>query len=697
MDGHKQYLTDLIEGKLTRFVIPVYQRNYDWKPENCGRLFDDLVEVAKTGRKEHFFGSIVSQTPRGERVIIDGQQRITTVFLLLAAIRTLLKKGDITSEDEELAEDIEDYYLLDKKHKKDQKLRLKLIKSDSEAFGAILDEKEEGYIQESNVTQNFLYFEKRLQSMDVSVDDFYEAIKSLCVIDITLDHDDDAQLIFESLNSTGLDLSEADKIRNYVLMNLDHERQEEYYEDYWNVIELNTDYQVSDFIRFFLAAREGKTPAIKKVYPAFRKYAAKHFHGQSGSALDVDAKGLLEELLRYSKHYLACIHQNTGVDEIDSALRSIHLFDASVTHPYLLNLLEYRSQGDIDNESVSEVLWAIDSFLFRRWVCNVPANALNKIFETLHGDALKGVNDGANYSEVVKYLITHKGGTGRFPDDNDFLFALDSRDFYRIQNRKYYLYDRLENGPSKERVAVVQGLENGDFSVEHIMPQVLSAEWKKSLGDDWERIHEEWLHKMANLTLTAYNSDYGNRPFTRKRDMEGGFKQSAFRMNQWIAQQETWGETQMREREHMLEEQFIALWPYPSSTYVPQKTLPESASLDSDIEFTGRRIAAFSFMGVRYVATQWNEMLVKTLQLLHEFEPAKIHALVGGKKYPASYFYSEEESAGHYAKIAKGVCVNTYSSTVAKINLLRRVFDVCGVDQGELVFEMPLKVEENQE
>ena len=243
MDGNKQYLTDLIEGKLTRFVIPVYQRNYDWKPENCGRLFDDLVEVAKTGRKEHFFGSIVSQTPRGTRVVIDGQQRITTVFLLLAAIRAQLKAGAITSDDEELAEDIEEYYLLDKKHKKEQKLRLKLVKSDSEAFKAILDEEEDEYIQGSNVTQNFLYFCGRLADMnDVSVDDLYEAIKSLCVIDIKLDEADDAQLIFESLNSTGLDLSEADKIRNYVLMNLDQERQEAYYEDFWNKIELNTDY-----------------------------------------------------------------------------------------------------------------------------------------------------------------------------------------------------------------------------------------------------------------------------------------------------------------------------------------------------------------------------------------------------------------------------------------------------------------------
>lgn len=691
MDGHKQYLTDLIEGKLTRFVIPVYQRNYDWKPEQCKRLFDDLVEVSKTGRKEHFFGSIVSQTPRGERIVIDGQQRITTVFLLLAAIRDQLTAGVVTSEEEDLAEDIDDYYLIDRKHKKEQKLRLKLVKSDSEAFAAVLNQNKDAYVQSSNVTQNFFYFLERLTYMDISIDELYEAIKSLCVIDITLDPGDDAQLIFESLNSTGLDLSEADKIRNFVLMNLDQERQEAYYENYWNMIERNTDYKVSDYIRFYLAAREAKTPAIKKVYPSFRIYAAKHFHDFEAGGLGIGAKSLLEELLRYSKYYRLCNHPDTGVKEIDSALRVIHLFDASVTHPYLLNLLDYRASGNIDDAAVATVLWCIDSYLFRRWVCSVPTNALNKIFETLHGDALKGVKDGASYPEVVKYLLTHKGGTGRFPDDNDFLYALDTRDFYRIQNRKYYLYDRLENGTSEERIEVVSGLERGDFSVEHVMPQTLNADWKKSLGDDWERIHEEWCHKMANLTLTAYNSDYSNRPFKIKRDMKDGFKDSGFRMNQWIGQQPTWGEGQIKEREKMLEEQFLAMWPYPTTSYEPKKTLPELAELDSDIEFTGRRIAAFRFIGDRYATSQWSEMEVKVLKLLCELEPAKIHSLVSSNSYPGTSFRSDE--AQGFSQITSGVYVKISSSTSSKIDLLKRVFEVCGMDASELAFEMPVDAE----
>ena len=693
MDGHKQYLTDLIEGKLTRFIIPVYQRNYDWKPEQCARLFDDLVEVSKAERKEHFFGSIVSQTPRGERVIIDGQQRITTIFLLLAAIRDQVSAGVVVSAEKDLAEDIDDYYLIDRKHKKEQKLRLKLVKSDSEAFTAILNKNPDAYIQSSNVTQNFIYFQERIAKMDIDIDELYESIKSLCVIDITLDQDDDPQLIFESLNSTGLDLSEADKIRNFVLMDLDQERQEVYYEDYWNVVERNTDYKVSDYIRFYLSAREAKTPAIKKVYTSFRSYAAKRLNDLEAGAQDIDVKNLLEELLRYSKYYRLCNHPDTGVKEIDSALRAVHLFDASVTLPYLLNLLDYWESGNIDDETVATVLWCIDSYLFRRWVCSVPANALNKIFETLHGDALKGVKDGASYSEVVKYLLTHKGGTGRFPDDNDFIHALNTRDFYRIQNRKYYLYDRLENGTSEERIEVVSGLEKGDFSVEHVMPQTLSADWKKSLGDDWERIHEEWCHKMANLTLTAYNSGYSNHPFNIKRDMKDGFKDSGFRMNQWIGQQPTWGENQMKKREKMLKEQFLATWPSLTTSYEPEKVLPELAELDSEIEFTGRRITAFKFIGDWYAISQWSDMEVKVLKLLFDKEPARILSLVDSNSYPGTAFRRDE--AQGFSQITSGLYVKINSSTSSKIDLLKRVFEVCEMDASELVFEMSADAEQD--
>ena len=220
-----------------------------------------------------------------------------------------------------------------------------------------------------------------------------------------------------------------------------------------------------------------------------------------------------------------------------------------------------------------------------------------------------------------------------------------TRDFYRIGNRKLYLYDRLENGDSKERVEVAEGLVDGTFSVEHVMPQTPSDAWKASLGPDWERVHATWLHRMANLTVTAYNSDYSNRPFEQKRDMRDGLRASGFRLNQWIASQDEWGEEQLEERSERLVRQFLATWPMPASSYVPQSAIPDEAALDSDVEFTGRRLTAFSFMGARYPAKQWNTMVGMVMGLVAELEPSEVYSLVAGTTYPASLFRATRSRA----------------------------------------------------
>lgn len=695
LNGTKRYLAEVIGGFGVRFVIPVYQRNYDWKPENCARLFDDLVETVKEGRKEHFFGSIVSQTPHGEHVIIDGQQRITTVFLLFAAMVKQLRDGKISSDNPNRAVMIEEGYLINKWNQSDQKLRLKLIKSDSVAFEAVLEDAcpqdltlpASTLIKDSTVTQNYLYFKDRLVSMPISVEELVSAIERLCVIDITLDPSDDAQLIFESLNSTGLDLSEADKIRNFVLMNLNPVQQDAYYDKYWNVIEKNTDYEVSDFIRFYLAAVEGKTPAMKKVYQTFRVFARRRYRAGEASELHIDTAALLGDMLTYSGHYRSCIHPDVSSGAIGRRLMGLRNLDASVVYPYLLNLLEYRRLGKIDDAAMAGVLGTVEVYVFRRWVCGVPSNALNKIFETLHGEAQKGVAAGGDYADVVTYLLTHKGGTGRFPGDAEFAEAVRTRDFYRIGNRKFYLYDRLENGDTKEHIDVIGGLADGNFSVEHVMPQTLSETWRSELGKDWEVVHERWLHRMANLTLTAYNSDYSNRPFAQKRDMEKGFSSSGFHMNNWIAEQDSWGERQLEERCERLVEKFLELWPMPESSYVPQQALFEQATLDSDVEFTGRCISAFSFMGERHAVKQWNAMLEMVVRLIKEREPAKVYSLVEGSEYPASHFRAD--AADGFTRAADGVFVKTWTSTSEKICLLRKVFEFCGIDESELSFEMP--------
>lgn len=280
MNGQAKPLVKFLDGSDTRFIIPVYQRNYDWKIENCRQIYDDLKKVIENERESHFFGSVVSvantKGASSEMLIIDGQQRITTISLLFLAVVNLLKEGKITSEKPNLCEKIENTYLLDPYQPEEKKVKLKPIKDDQDAFLKLFDTDEE-YNHASNVTQNYLYFYNRILDGELTADELFTAVCSLVIIDISLDpQKDDAQLIFESLNSTGLDLSEGDKIRNFVLMGKEPDKQEQFYNKYWNKIEKDTGYEVSDFVRYYLTVVLSKTPTIKEIYSVFKEYVEKN-------------------------------------------------------------------------------------------------------------------------------------------------------------------------------------------------------------------------------------------------------------------------------------------------------------------------------------------------------------------------------------------------------------------------------------
>ena len=276
MKGQDRFLTSLIDGAKTRFIIPVYQRNYDWKKENCIQLFNDLVKTVKCNKSSHFFGSVVSASANNgcshDYLIIDGQQRLTSVTLILAAIVNLIKEGIIIPQNQNLCKYIEETFLLDKYNPAERKMRLKPIKNDCSAFDNIIIGKKDAYDHKSNVTTNYLYFYDRIQRKEIAIEELSDAIEKLKIIDIFLEREDEPQSIFESLNSTGLDLEESDKIRNYVLMGLNADRQEEYYENYWSPIEKYTNFKVSAFVRDYLSLKQGRIPVIDNVHPTFKEF-----------------------------------------------------------------------------------------------------------------------------------------------------------------------------------------------------------------------------------------------------------------------------------------------------------------------------------------------------------------------------------------------------------------------------------------
>ena len=685
MNGNAQKLIKYMDGASKRFIIPVYQRNYDWKMEHCKQLYDDLVKVVRQNRKSHFFGSIVSvQSETGtmeEFLIIDGQQRLTTISLLLLAIYHLLCSGKLTSRDHQLTDKILKKYLIDEYEPEEKRIKLKPIKNDQKAFG-ILFEKDEERIPDSNLTINYQYFYDRIQRGELSVDELFDAICRLEIINISLNHEDNPQLIFESLNSTGLDLSEGDKIRNYILMGLPNDLQTKFYEKYWNRIENYTDYDVSSFVRDYLSIKQQSTPNMNSVYPAFKKFVE--------DAEQADIEPLLKDLLEYAKRYTILLRGGHSDERLNGCIYRLNRLSTSVTRPFLLEALRLRENGILSADELVEIFQFTESYLFRRTICDLPTNALNKIFLLLHREIIRMDSSEENYAEKFKYVLLSKKERARYPSDDEFAESMSTRNIYGMNPKnKLYLFERLENAGTGETKDVWGHLDRGEYSIEHIMPQHLTAAWVAALGEEHESIHTNWLHRLANLTLTAYNSRYSNSPFADKRDMAHGFKDSGLRVNQWIGQKEKWGLSELEERDQLLRNRVIGIWPYPTSSYRPPEKQLDSVSLDEDIVLTGRILSKYSFKGAEQPVASWADMYQQVITMLHAENKAVLTKLAVSQD-PAvdlSLHFSMSSTAFNSCRqIDTNLYVWTGTDTQYKINILRKIFALFGVPENELVF-----------
>lgn len=682
MKGDAQPLIKFFDGSDKRFIIPLYQRNYDWKEENCEQLFQDLLKMHHSERKSHFFGSIVSNIQSGteDRFIIDGQQRITTVSLMLIAMVNAYKAGDIQATDSKLVDKIFKRYLVDEYQEDERKVKLKPIKKDMDAFDSLLYKPKDQYVKGSNVTRNYEFFYDKIMKSGLTMDELFETIKKLEVINIKLDEDDDPQLIFESLNSTGLDLSEADKIRNYLLMSLAPAEQDDLYTRYWNPIEESTKNDPSSFVRDYLTMKQGKIGRIDKIYFIFKEYAENEKIGRAE---------LLEEMHHYAKIYSQIDNANMGTEKINRKLNQVRTLDSTVAYPFYMAFFDYAGKNGLSDEEKYRVLDIVEAYWARRIICNLPSNALNKVFATLHRDVLNNMNkavEGTNptYTDVLVYLLLKKGRSSVFPKDDEVKEDFATRQVYKMPaNLRMFILERMENRDSKECHDVVKQLTEKTISIEHIMPQTLSDKWKEALGDEWERIHQQYLHTMANLTLTGYNSQYSNLAFIEKRDMEKGFNDSAFRLNNYVKSCNQWTEAEMKQRQHDLLEVFMRLWPMPSTTFEPAKREIESASIeDDDYEFTGKKIQGYFYHNVHYTVNTWKEMLIQMCN----------HVLLERRSTIEWLCANEEHGFSHTPEtwrkeLAPGLYVWTDNSTYTKINILRGMLNECNIPLSELVFE----------
>lgn len=684
MKGSECRLIEYMEGSKKRFIIPVYQRNYDWKTDNCRQLFNDLIDVVKNQRSSHFFGSLVSvYEPSGKYtdfLVIDGQQRLTTVSLLLLAMYNLLIQGKITASTPYLSQQIYEDFLVDKYQPTETRIKLKPVKNDQRAFGKLFDSPDE-HIRGSNITANYNFFYDEIQKQRVTVDDLFDAVCRLEVIDIRLFGDDNPQLIFESLNSTGLDLSEGDKIRNFILMGLPSKQQNEYYEKYWNRIEECTRYDVTSFVRDYLSVKQQEIPSQKKIYVNFKEYA--------GPMLD-EIKDLLTDMLAYAKRYQILLSGGTGNRALDGCIYHLNRLETTVTRPFFLEVLRLYDEKVLSISQVTEIFLTTENYLFRRTICDLPTNVLNKIFLLLHREIVRYDGTAENYVEKVKYALLSKRERARFPGDEEFGTAFTERQIYQMNSKnKIYILERLENYGTAEDKDIYAHCDEGIYSIEHIMPQHLTPAWMKELGADYEQIHSTWLHRIANLTLTAYNSKYSNSSFEEKKNMKNGFVESGIRMNTYLARQNQWTLAELEGRSQHLRNRALEIWKSPITDYRPAEKQLDSYSLDDDVSMSGRQIARFSYKKTEQPVSSWTDMFEYVLKILHAEDNTVLTKLAyadGSSAELAQYVSSQEGVLRNAVRIEDGIFVEKNTSTDMKLSLLKRFFKLYDAEPADLIF-----------
>ncbi len=565
MEATQIKLLDFLR-KSPQFITPIYQRTYSWTESQCRQLWEDILRAGSNDTiPAHFVGSIVyihegyfQVASQSQLLVIDGQQRLTTVSLIIEALARHL--GDSEPLDGFSDNKLRHYYLLNSLESDERRYKLLLTQTDKHSLLSLVDRKQLPAEYSLRVKENFEYFEKKVKTLGDNLIPLCRGLVKLMVVDISLRRDqDNPQLIFESMNSTGLDLSQTDLIRNFVLMGLKPDQQTRLYNEYWRPMEVAFGQKAyseyfDDFMRHYLTFKSGEIPKLGQVYEAFKKYA----NNQKIAAEGIDA--LVADIRSFADYYCAMAFGKETSPLLDSVFRDSRELGVSVAYPFLLELYQDYSNGILSAKDLAKAVRLVESYVFRRVVCSIPTNSHTKTFATFSRALKKD-----RYLESICAHFLLMPSYRRFPEDKEFRRSLEKRDLYNFYSRSYWLR-RMENHNHKEKIPV------DEYSVEHILPQnsELSQPWKDALGDDWEQVQAQFLHTLGNLTLTGYNSELGDRPFLEKRDMEGGFKESPLRLNRGLGMLDTWNEAAIQDRARRLSQEATAVWIAPS---LPTKVL----------------------------------------------------------------------------------------------------------------------------
>ena len=556
-------LLSLMKGP-KQFVIPIYQRTYSWHQAQCEQLFNDVLRVSSSEQVHgHFIGSVVyfqesihtvSDVPK--LLVIDGQQRLTTVTLLIAALSEFVKENKSAIETN--ATKLQNYYLFNAEEEGELHYKMLLTRRDKQTLIEILKGISLTEPSSQRVYENHHFFKSKINTDNVQA--VYKGLMRLFIVDVALEKDvDNPQLIFESLNSTGLDLSQADLIRNFVLMGLEFSLQTALYEKHWFPMEQSYGNEYTNrfdwFMRDYLSVKTGSITKVNQVHDAFKQFSVSKKAPSNISLLVAD-------IHRFSDHYVNMVLHKEPNQNLLRAFKRISRLKVDVSHPFLLAVYADYASDIVTSEDFEGILCLVENYVFRRAICGIPTNSLNKTFANLYQSV-----DKDNYLESIQAAFQNLGSYKRFPTDTEFQTELQTKDVYNFRSRNYLL-DRLENYQRKEHVPI------DEYTIEHILPQnsALSMSWQLMLGDDWSQVQETYLHTLGNLTLTGYNSELSDRSFCDKKSIEGGFDDSPIRLNEYLRKVNEWNAEKIQDRALVLAKKACQIWFAPN---LPESTLTD--------------------------------------------------------------------------------------------------------------------------
>ena len=684
MDAHKLWmLRDFIGTNKVLFRIPVYQRNYDWSESNCNRLLDDIYTIMESGEK-HFLGTIVFMAARSggftlqEYVIIDGQQRLTTLMLILKALSVVAEENG-----DDCYHEIEESYLHNKYCDEEFKVKLKPIKSDNNQFLLLLNGQIDDMDEETHIYQNYILCKNRFEKWaerGLMPSVILDALTKLEIVEIVLTKgEDDPQIIFESINSTGLDLSNSDLIRNFLLMNADD--QEYLYEDYWLPIEKllrnKMDYSnLDDFFSHYIVYKTSKPVNSRQLYNRFVQ-----LFKESGFSHE----SCLKELKYYAGIYSAFVNGNREYSKkINDLLQRLRILNQSTCYPFLFHVFDDFHKQVIDEDVVEKVLQFILSYLLRRLVCGVPSNTLRGLFTYLYNRIFKVLSNKHKYYETINKFLFTVSSKDVVPSESEFERSLKTANIYGNPALCRFLLLDIENGDGKEV------LQAENLTIEHIMPQTLNADWSYISTEE----HEHYLHTLGNLSVTGYNSELSNKSFKEKQEIIRE-NSKAVVLNSDVLDKDSWKITDIQARAERLASIIVKRYQIDRVTddtiefeYVETMTLEDYSNV------TGKKLVSFKLFNEVYRQNKYALMLLDVIKLLDKMVPGKLQELANNnysisltsKKHP---HLNTTGDGMHWSwKIGEGIYMEAHLSAVSCIRFIDNLLSEYGFEKDKFTFNV---------